>query len=1050
MSSILSHAGFAGVCCMLMVMTIRGAEPVQPATPAKPAEVNGKSYDVVVVGATPAGIASAVRAAREGLSVLLAQHTGHIGGMMTNGLFQWDAVYAGQRAPLFNEYTHMIEDHYRKTYGEKSKEYQAAKFTQNHYPLGMAEPSVAEREFNRLVAAEKNIVLLLNNYPSAIVREGALIKELTFKEHPGTSEVAVYGRVFIDASYEGDLAALAGVPYRVGREAHAEFGEPSAGKVFTNIEKKQGSQDAVEGRLNLRPYNHSQGTIDASSPFTADGAIQAYNFRFCLSSDPKNRRLPGKPPGYNRQEYVNYDRASMGTGKLKIKGKFTFNRPILPGENHAYPESSWAERGKISERHKNFALGLMYFLQNDESVPEEKRKEYQQIGLPLDEYTDNDNIPYEVYVREARRISGRYIFKEQDNMIAPGIGRTPVHPDSIAITDWPMDTHACTTDKRPGFEFDGKLILSEQSRPAQVPYRSILPAGVDNLLVPVCLSATHVAWGAVRLEPTWMQIGEAAGQAAAMAVKNNTTPAGLNPDELIRALAENRNMVTFFNDVDLASGTSWNPAVQYLGTRGFFNTYNANPDVPLTEETATAWARTFVAMVAGKSPFDATREACGLPLVEKGSPVTAGAFADQLKHALLDCNMPTTAIDESLRALNIEPSAALTRADGCRLIYQALPKLQRNEQSPAPSLQKEITGALREQVMSEAEWALQQQPVTVTSQSSPRSAGGKHDFFSEGDYWWPDPNSPDGPYIQRDGLSNPANFVAHRQAMIRFSRIIGALASAFIITGEERYVRHAMMHCKAWFADKQTSMNPNLLYAQAIKDRATGRSTGVIDGIHLIEVAKGLEVMQEAPAMDKALLADAKAWFGRFLQWLTTHPYGKDEMNATNNHGTCWALQVAAFAKFTGNTQLMQFCRDRFKNVLLPDQMAADGSFPRELKRTKPYGYSLFNLDAMATICQILSTESDNLWEFRTPDGRSIKKGIGYLYPYVADKTKWPLKPDAMHWGNWPVAQPFLVFGANAFQNREWFETWKKLEQSPKENEVMRNLPVRNPLIWMK
>jgi hypothetical protein len=1050
MSSILSHAGFAGVCCMLMAMPVRAAEPVQLAVPSKAAEVNGKTYDVVVVGATPAGIASAVRAAREGLSVLLTQHTGHIGGMMTNGLFQWDAVYAGQRAPVFNEYARMIEEHYRKTYGEKSKEYQAAKFTRDHYPLGMSEPSVAEREFNRLIAAEKNIVLLLNYYPFAIVREGALIKSLTFKKYAGTNEVAVMGRVFIDATYEGDLAALAGAPYRVGREAHAEFGEPDAGNVFTNIEKKQGSRDAVEGRLNLRPYNHSQGTIDANSPFAADGAIQAFNYRFCLSSDPKNRRLPGKPPGYNREEYVNYDRASMGTGKLKINGKFTFNRPILPGENHAYPEATWAEREKISERHKNFALGLMYFLQNDESVPEAKRKEYQQMGLPLDEYSDNDNIPYEMYVREARRISGRYIFKEQDNTVAPGLSRTPVHPDSIAITDWPMDTHACTTDTRPGFEFDGKLILSEESRPAQVPYRSLLPAGIDNLLVPVCLSATHVAWGAVRLEPTWMQIGEAAGQAAAMAVKTNTTPAGLNPDALIRALAENRNMVTFFNDVDPASGASWNPAVQYLGTRGFFNSYDANLDAPLTDETASAWTKIFAAMVAGKPPFDATKAAYGLPLADKGSTVTAGAFADQLKHALLDCNMPSTAIDESLRALNIAPSTTLTRADGCRLIYQALPKLQRKAESPAPSLDKEIAEALREQVMSEAEWALQQQPVTVTAQSSSRSAGGKHDFFSEGDYWWPDPNSTDGPYIQRDGLSNPDNFVAHRQAMIRFSRIIGALASAYKITGEEKYVRHAMLHCRAWFTDKETSMNPNLLYAQAIKGRATGRSTGVIDGIQLIEVAEGLAVMQEAPAMDKALFADAKDWFGQLLQWITTHPYGKEEMDATNNHGTCWVLQVAAFAKFTGNEQLMQFCRDRFKSVLLPDQMAADGSFPKELQRTKPYGYSLFNLDAMATICQILSTDTDNLWKFHPPDGRSIKKGIEYFYPYVADKTKWPLKPDAMYWGNWPVAQPFLVFGANAFQNREWFETWKKLDQAPKVDEVMRNLPVRNPLIWMK
>ena len=129
--------------------------------------------------------------------------------------------------------------------------------------------------------------------------------------------------------------------------------------------------------------------------------------------------------------------------------------------------------------------------------------------------------------------------------------------------------------------------------------------------------------------------------------------------------------------------------------------------------------------------------------------------------------------------------------------------------------------------------------------------------------------------------------------------------------------------------------------------------------------------------------------------------------------------------------------------------MAADGSFPQELRRTKPYGYSLFNLDAMTTICQLLSTGKDNLWDYQTPDGRSIRKGIEYLYPFIADKNKWPHKKDVMYWDNWPVAQPFLIFGANGYNKKEWFETWKKLDHSPAVEEVVRNLPVRNPLIWM-
>lgn len=362
---------------------------------------------------------------------------------------------------------------------------------------------------------------------------------------------------------------------------------------------------------------------------------------------------------------------------------------------------------------------------------------------------------------------------------------------------------------------------------------------------------------------------------------------------------------------------------------------------------------------------------------------------------------------------------------------------------------KEVEDVLRNQVLSKAEWALQQQPITVTAQSSPRSAGGKHDFYSEGDYWWPNPVSVDSPYIQKDGMTNPDNFVAHRHAMIRLSEVIGALASAYKLTGDEKYVKHATTHCKAWFADTATMMHPHLLYAQAIKGRFTGRGIGVIDAIQLMEVTQGLAIMQNAPAMDKTVLAASKKWFDQFLQWLTTHKYGKDEMNATNNHGTCWVMQVAAFAKFTGNDTLMKFCSDRYKNVLLPNQMATDGSFPQELRRTKPYGYSIFNLDAMTTICQLLSSEKDNLWNYQTADGRSIKKGIEYLYPFIADKTKWPLKPDVMYWNEWPVAQPFLLFGANAYKQIDWFTTWKRLEHSPKVEEVIRNLPVRNPLIWI-
>jgi hypothetical protein len=366
----------------------------------------------------------------------------------------------------------------------------------------------------------------------------------------------------------------------------------------------------------------------------------------------------------------------------------------------------------------------------------------------------------------------------------------------------------------------------------------------------------------------------------------------------------------------------------------------------------------------------------------------------------------------------------------------------------ATNFDKEITETLRSQVMNEAAWAMQQQPITVTAESSPRSAGGIHDFFSEGDYWWPNPASVDSPYIQKDGMTNPDNFVAHRHAMIRFSRIVGALASAYKLTGDEKYVQQAMKHCKAWFIDEATLMNPNLVYAQAIKGRFTGRGIGIIDTIQLMEVVRGLMAMMNAKEMDQHDLAAIKNWFEEYIKWLTTHKYGKDEMNAENNHGTCWVMQVGCFAKFTGNNEVMDFCINRYKNGLLPAQMSVDGSFPRELKRTKPFGYSLFNLDAMATICQELSTKENDLWNYQTADGKSIKKGIEFLYPYINDKSKWPYAKDVMYWENWPVAQPSLVFGALAYNNKQWLETWKNLDHNPKVEEVIRNLPVRHPLIW--
>jgi Alginate lyase len=361
----------------------------------------------------------------------------------------------------------------------------------------------------------------------------------------------------------------------------------------------------------------------------------------------------------------------------------------------------------------------------------------------------------------------------------------------------------------------------------------------------------------------------------------------------------------------------------------------------------------------------------------------------------------------------------------------------------------DLRKAERDRVLTAANRYLDEQPVTVTTTTSSRSAGGLHDFFSEGDYWWPDPANPGGPYIQRDGMTNPDNFVAHRQALMRLSVQVPALVAAWKLTGDLRYARHAVAHLNAWFVDGRTRMNPHLRYAQAIHGRFTGRGIGVIDTIHLVEVARAIEHLRGSPALDAASDRAIRDWFSEYLTWMTTHQYGLDEREAKNNHGTCWVMQVAAFARLTGRDDLLAFARERFKTVLVPNQMAADGSFPLELRRTKPYGYSLFNLDAFATSATLLSTAQDNLWTFELPDGRGLRKAMSYMAPFIRDKRSWPLKPDVMYADAWPMRHPSLLFAARALNRDDYLTLWRTLPADSAVDEVIRNWFVRQPLLWV-
>ena len=354
----------------------------------------------------------------------------------------------------------------------------------------------------------------------------------------------------------------------------------------------------------------------------------------------------------------------------------------------------------------------------------------------------------------------------------------------------------------------------------------------------------------------------------------------------------------------------------------------------------------------------------------------------------------------------------------------------------------------RGRVLRAANGYLKEVPLTITASSSPRSAGGPHDFFSEADYWWPDPEHPGGPYIQRDGMTNPANFVEHRRAMVRLSLHVPALAAAWTLTRDRRYAVHAARHARAWFIDGATRMNPNLQYSQAIQGRATGRGVGIIDTIHLVEVARALAVLDDSGAISTADRNGIREWFSQYLTWMTTHQYGIDERDARNNHGTCWVMQVAEFARYTKNDALTAVCRERYKTVLLPNQVAADGSFPEELRRTKPYGYSLFNLDAMTAVCQILSDRANDLWRYELPDGRGIRSAVAFLFPYIDNKKAWPHKPDVMYHDEWPMRHPSLLFAGLAYGEPKYLDLWKRLPADSTVEEVIRNFFIRQPVLW--
>jgi len=258
-----------------------------------------------------------------------------------------------------------------------------------------------------------------------------------------------------------------------------------------------------------------------------------------------------------------------------------------------------------------------------------------------------------------------------------------------------------------------------------------------------------------------------------------------------------------------------------------------------------------------------------------------------------------------------------------------------------------------------------------------------------------------------------------------------------------------MEHLKAWFVDTATRMNPNMLYAQAIQGVNTGRGTGQIDAAQLMDVAQSVLILEKSPAVSGKDITQIKDWFNQFIAWITTHPYGIDEMNAKNNHGTWWHAQVASYARLVGDQKLLQLCRDHYKEIILPNQMALNGSFPEELARTKPYSYSLFNLDAAASLLWILSEKSFDDWNYSLPDGRGLWKGLEYMLPCLKDKTNWKGGKDVDHWDLQPEARQFMLFAALAGNEPVWFDLWKSLAEKNGSEESRKSMMLKNPIIWI-
>ncbi len=453
-----------------------------------------EAFDCVVYGGTPGAVTAAVAAARQGERVALVSPDKHLGGVVSGGLTYTDIGKVETVGGLAREFFGRVRAFYAKTYGDDSPQVQASRG-------GIFfEPHVAEEQFAALLAGEANVRVFPELRLAGVRREGARIVALAVTD-PAGKRREFRAPLFVDGSYEGDLTAAAGVRYHVGREGREVYGEPHAGQRF-------GPPEEI-GR--------------------GDAHVQAYNYRLCLTDRPDLRVLPERPANYDPERYavlkeylqtarpVRVDRNALNLAPLP-NGKYDANNGEYPwqstdwvGHSDAYPEATPEERERIRREHLEYVQGLLYFLQNDPGVPEDLRQDALRYGLPGDEFPDTGHWPNHMYVREARRMVGVHVFTEKDAT------DDPYKPDGIAIGSYTLDSHGCSFVQREGKRPAIEGGLGVRVNPYEIPYGVLVPREVENLLVPVACSGSHVGYSTLRMEPVYMMLGHAAGVAAHLA-----------------------------------------------------------------------------------------------------------------------------------------------------------------------------------------------------------------------------------------------------------------------------------------------------------------------------------------------------------------------------------------------------------------------------------------------------------------------------------------------------------------------------------------------------